>query len=311
LTRAVIVGSGGQDGKLLLEYLKGEGATVVGLTRGSIDVRDARDVAALLDQFRPTEVYYLAAVHRSAEEQDRGTQSELWRSSTDVHVIGLVSFLEWIRLNSPETRLFYASSCLVFGRPPTARQNELTPIDPRSAYAITKAAGWQCCRMYRRTHSVFASVGILYTHESPLRSDGFVSQRIVRGAIGIRNGKQNELIVGDLSAEVDWGYAPDFVRAMTEILRLAVSDDFVIATGEGHTVGEFARLAFAAVGLNWQDYVRQQPSLLSESRPSLVGDASKLRRETGWRPSLTFEQLVATLVATRNEALNQVAARST
>jgi GDPmannose 4,6-dehydratase len=297
LIRAVIVGSAGQDGSLLAEQLAAEGASIVSVSRDSMDIRDGREVISLLERFRPHEVYYLPAYHRSAEQQIGIAPADIWRHSLDVHVLGLINFLEAIRLQSPETRLFYACSSLVFGHPSSARQNELTPLDPRSPYAITKAAGWQCCRMYRSSHSVFAAVGILYNHESHLRPDSFVSQKIVRAAVRIRGGELRELVLGDLSTRVDWGYAPDYVRAMTAILRLQQADDFVIATGDSHSVADFARLAFEANGLDWKDYVREQAGLLSEPRPSLVGDASKLRLRTGWCPSLTFGEMVGTLVA--------------
>ncbi len=193
--------------------------------------------------------------------------------------------------------MFYAASSLVFGHPGVSPQNELTPLEPRSPYAISKAAGLQTCRTYREGESVFASVGILYNHESPLRPEGFVTQKIVRGALRIRAGKQSEVILGDLSAQVDWGAASDFVRAMRAILRADAPDDFVVATGQLHTVGEFARIAFEEVGLCWQDYVRVRDVVGLERRAALVGDSTKLRTVTGWRPSVTFEELVRSLIA--------------
>ncbi len=144
---------------------------------------------------------------------------------------------------------------------------------------------------------MFASVGILYNHESSLRPEAFVTQKIVQGALRIRSGQQSELVLGDLSAQVDWGAASDFVRAMTGILRAEAPDDFVIATGQPHTVADFARIAFDEVGLAWRDYVRASDAVPLEHRGTLVGDATRLRRVTGWRPSVTFEQMVRSMVA--------------
>jgi GDPmannose 4,6-dehydratase len=308
LQRAVIVGCAGQDGRLLFELLEEQAYSIVGLMRGGVrsahisatvdpvDVLDSSQVGALLDNFRPHEIYYLAAHHQASETRMYVPRDVQWQLSFDVHVKGLLSFLEGIRTKTPESRLFYACSSLVFGNPLTSPQTERTPLDPRSAYGITKAAGLQCCRMYRAASSVFASAGILYNHESPFRPEAFVSQKIVRGALRIQAGLQNELLLGDLSAEVDWGWAPDYVRAMPAILGLPAPDDFVIATGVPHRVSEFARIAFEAVGLDWESYTREQPSLVAEPRSGLVGDASKLQHATGWTPSVSFEDMVRLLV---------------
>lgn len=309
MRRAVIVGCAGQDGRLLFELLEERAYSIIGLMRGAVrsarvpakidpvDVLDGSQVGALLDDFRPDEIYYLAAYHHASEHRMPLPAGAQWQRSFDVHVLGLLSFLEGIRTRSPESRLFYASSSLVFGNPSISPQTEQTPLDPRSAYAITKAAGMQCCRMYRAASSVFASAGILYNHESDVRPEAFVSQKIVRGALRIRAGLQHEVVLGDVSAEVDWGWASDHVRAMTAILRLPAPDDFVIATGEPHYVRDFARIAFEALGLDWQSYVREQPGLVATPRPRLVGDSSKLRHATGWSPSLSFAEMVRLMVA--------------
>jgi GDPmannose 4,6-dehydratase len=310
LKRAVIVGSGGQDGRLLFDLLTAGGYSIVGIERSAvrlkdadavspepIDIFDERGVGALLERFQPDEVYYLAAYHHPAE-QPTSLSAAVWTRSFDTHVHGLISFLNGIRRHSPASRLFYACSCLVFGDAPGQQpQNEGTPVDPRSPYAISKAAGWHTCRWYRERWSVSASVGILYNHESYLRADRYVSKKIVKGAVRIAQGQQRELILGDLCARVDWGAAEDFVRAMAAILALPRAADFVIATGQPHTVAELARLAFDAVHLNWKNFVREQPGIVQDRRAALVGDASKLRTATGWRPSITFEQLVENMVA--------------
>jgi len=244
---------------------------------------------------RPDEVYYLAAVHHAAEE-NRGGDLDLFGKSFDVNVRGMLNFLEAIRKRSPGTRLFYAASSHIFGRARTSPQDEQTPVEPACIYGITKATGLQCCRFYRQRHGVFAAVGILYNHESPYRRPEFVSQKIVRGALAIRDGRQSKLVLGDLDAQVDWGYAPDYVDAMTRILGHAAPEDFIVATGQLHSVREFAAAAFGRLGLDWAKYVEVDSSLVGKQKRALVGNADKLRSLTGWRPSVTFDQMVGLLI---------------
>jgi GDPmannose 4,6-dehydratase len=313
MTRAIVVGGAGQDGRLLLEALAREGATAVGLDLGAavavgapgfapapVDVTDAAAVADLVLRFAPTEVYYLAAHHHSSEEGIDADVAGLLRRSLDVHVTGLGVFLDALRAHAPTCRLFYAASSLVFGTPPTPTQDESTPLEPRCVYGITKTAGLFACRTWRERHGVFASVGILYNHESPYRAAKFVSRRIVQGArdalAAKQTGRASRLVLGNLAAAVDWGWAPDTVDAMRRILALPDPGDFVVATGEPHTVRDFAAAAFAALGLDWRDTVVEDPALLHRHTGTLVGDASKLRRLTGWKPSLTFAEMVARLV---------------
>jgi GDPmannose 4,6-dehydratase len=182
-------------------------------------------------------------------------------------------------------------------------QDESTPFDPVCVYGISKAGGVQMCRYFRRKHGVFASAGILYNHESPWRARRFVISKIVHGAVAIARGAQQKLQLGNLGARVDWGYAPDFVDAMHRILCLEAPDDFVVATGCTHTVGEAAEIAFARLGLDWREHVVESPEILTRKRVVLCGDASKLRRMCGWRPTVDFQTLIARLLeAAQNEA---------
>jgi GDPmannose 4,6-dehydratase len=208
-----------------------------------------------------------------------------------------LNFLEAARVKSPKSRLFFASSSRVFGAPPSSPQDETTPLNPECVYGITKAAGQRCVRYYRQAHGLFAAAGILYNHESPLRAPAFVTTKIVRGAVAIRRGQQSKLVLGDLDAEADWGYAPDYVDAMRQILRLPAADDFVIASGASHTVRNFVEAAFGLVGLDWNAYVEVAPGLISgQRRSSLVGNTAKLTAATGWKPSVSFTELVRILV---------------
>ncbi len=273
MKRCLVVGHAGQDGRILFDRLRSEGHIVVGIDRGEVlssdgarpalvDILDYPAVQSLIAGATPDEIYYLAAFHHSAE-QKLGETRELFERSFAINVYGLVNFLEAIRLGSPKTRLFYASSSRVFGVPQGYPQDESTPINPDCAYGITKAAGQQSVRYYRRTHSLFAVSGILYNHESPLRAPTFVPQKIVRGAVAIKSGSQAKLVLGDLDAIVDWGYAPDYVDAMTRMLALDEPDDFVIATGEPHTVRQFVETAFEIVALDWNAHVEVAPGLIS------------------------------------------------
>jgi len=296
MTGAVIVGASGQDGRLLGEQLEGAGQPCVKLGRGDVDLLDRAQIEALVRRHRPREIYYLAAHHRSAEDPQGGDDAALLRASFDVHVTGLVHFLEAVRVHSAATRLLYAASSHIFGHGEQPRQDEKTPLSPVCVYGITKTAGVHCCRLYRQAHGLFAATAILYNHESPYRGPTFVSQKIIRAALAIAAGRQGELILGDLSARIDWGYAPDYVDAMRRILALPAADEFVVATGESHTVREFVEFAFAAAGLDWRDFVREDPCRITKQRRTLTGDAARLRAATGWRPTVSFQQMVQILL---------------
>jgi GDPmannose 4,6-dehydratase len=313
MKRVVVVGSGGQDGRLLVERLSREGHAVLGVERASVSGRDAFDAgmpAALdiadagaveraLAVARPDEVYYLAAYHHSSE-QTAGEMSALLRASEEVHVRGLVNVLEALRKAAPSCRTFYAASSHVFGTPVMALQNETTPLEPRSVYAITKTAGIHFCRLYREQHGMHVSVGVLYNHESPYRGRQFVTQRIVHGAVAAadakRAGRTASLELGNPDAVVDWGYAPDYVDAMIRMLAHPSGDDYVVATGIPHTIADFANIAFGELGLDWKEHVTVKADLVRRHLPTLVGDSTKLRSATGWRPTLRFDEMVKLLV---------------
>ncbi|HUQ20776.1 MAG TPA: GDP-mannose 4,6-dehydratase, partial [Gemmatimonadaceae bacterium] len=170
---------------------------------------------------------------------------------------------------------------------------------------ISKAAGVHTSKFYREAHHVRASVGFLYNHESPLRGPSFVSQRIASGAAAIAAGLQQTLTIGDLSARTDWGYAPDFVDAMIRIARRPDADDYIIATGEAHTVEEFVEAAFARVGLDWRDHVTEDRSLLTRTSPARIGNPTHLKTSTGWEPTVTFKELVEILVDAAVQSLTK------
>jgi GDPmannose 4,6-dehydratase len=307
MRRAVIVGANGQDGRILFDRCSKEcaalGLDVATVTQHlladvapshPVDLQNAQLVSALVERVVPDEIYYLAAHHHSSEEQPDET-TEL-RKCTEVHMMGLVHILEGVREHAPRCRLFYAGSSQMFGQPTLTRQDETAPFSPRNAYAITKVAGAHICALYRERYAVHASVGILYNHESPLRGPRFVTQRIARGVWQAKRDPAYRLKLGSLAAVVDWGYAPDYVEAMIRIVAQAAPDDYVIATGEPHTVRDFVETAFDYLGLDWRAHVEEDPTLVKIAAATLVGDATKLRRQTGWKPTVTFNQMVKILV---------------
>jgi GDPmannose 4,6-dehydratase len=312
MTRALIIGCKGQDGSLLFEH-RSKTCTVVGLDVGvvtshgdveaslpaAVDIHDAGAVEDLLARFPADEIYYLAARHHSSQERpDDATEL---RECTRLNFLALVNVLEAVRVRAPACRLFYAGSSHMFGAPSSTTQDERTPFSPKNPYAITKVAGAHACALYRERHGVHASVGILYNHESPLRPPQFVSQRIAQGAKRASRDPGFKLAIGSLSAVVDWGYAPDYVEAMARIVAQPAPDDYVVATGEPHTVQNFVEIAFRAVGLDWRAHVEEDHAIVKSPPGKLVGDASKLRARTGWRPSVTFEEMVRILVGERDE----------
>lgn len=306
----MIIGSGGQDGRLLFERLDGDGCALLGVERNRIrhnraagnevrdpvDILDPISVNDAIRAFMPDVIFYLAAYHHSAEDKALPNDAELYIRSNDIHVRGLLHVLEAIRKYAPSASVFYAASSHCFGDPSTRIQDENTPLRPRCHYGITKTAGVHLCRMYRILHSLRVSVGFLYNHESPLRTQNFLSMKIVRAAVEISRGRREKLVLGDLSARVDWGYAPDTMNAMIRIINLPQSDDFIIATGHSHSVEEFVAIAFSRLNLDWRLHVEINPSLLAKPVAPLVGDSTKLRALTGWSPSVNFEQMVQLLV---------------
>jgi GDPmannose 4,6-dehydratase len=304
--KALVVGCSGQDGTLLTAHLGRLGYDVIGISRSSLSIEDAGEVERLIAEQEPAEVYFLAAYHHSSEDPPIAPR-ELFERSNAVHVLALLNFLEAIRARSPRTRLFYAASSLIFGDVTESPQTETTPIAPTCAYGITKSAGLQICRFYRRNHGIHASVGILYNHESPLRAEKFVTRKIVKAAWAIKRGTRDKLTLGNLAAEMDAGYAPEYVDAMHRIVGLDGPDDFIIATGELHSIRELVELAFARVGLDWRTHVEENPALITRPPLRRVGNAGKLAGATGWRPATTFSKLVATLMDAE-EALSRESA---
>ncbi|HUG91019.1 MAG TPA: GDP-mannose 4,6-dehydratase [Planctomycetaceae bacterium] len=300
---ALITGIGGQDGSYLAELLLDKGYAVHGLaacghaathtpdtTIHYADLTDGSNLGLILDEVRPDEVYHLAA------------QSHV-RLSFDVPVytvnvtgLGTLRLLEAIRQHQHRSRrgvrFYQASSSEMFGKAARSPQDEATPFHPRSPYACAKVyAYWQTIN-YREAYGMFASNGILFNHESPRRGEAFVTRKITRAAGRIKVGLQQKLPLGNLDARRDWGFAGDYVEAMWRMLEHDEPDDFVVATGQTHSVREFLDEVFAALDLDWHDYVETDEKLFRPSEVDvLCGDASKARRVLGWEPKVSFREL--------------------
>jgi GDPmannose 4,6-dehydratase len=288
--RAVVTGAAGQDGSYLVELLRDQGYDVVGIDRGDVDLLDRAAVTAFLREAGPHELYHLAGpsfVPRSWEEPEEHARFA---------AVGLTGILESIRDVDETMRLFLASSAEVYGVPVETPQDESTPFHPVSPYGAGKAYGTFIVDAYRRRYALHASCGILFNHESPRRPVDFLPSKVAHGVAAIAAGRATDLALGDLDAKRDWGYAPDFVRAMWLMLQQHEPGDYVVATGELHTVGELVETAFAHVGLDWRAHVRVDESLKRGEGHLLVGDATKARERLGWAPSVTFEELVGLLV---------------
>ncbi len=304
--KAVIIGVGGQDGKILFDDLSAQDYKIVGIGKDSlytretnwqqkIDINNEQEVNTLLKEWQPDEIYYLAAFHHSSQDRDKKEDGKVTQSY-QTNVLSFLNFLEGVRLFSPASRIFYASSSLIFGDNSEDFQTEKTPCNPNTVYGLTKMNGFWLSKFYREKYGLFATAGILYNHESEYRSESFVSMKIIKGALDIKNGKSDQLILGDLNAKVDWGYAYDYVRAMQLILRTEKADDFIIATGQAHSVQDFVSITFNYLDLDWPKFVQENKGMLSPQKTFLVGDASKLKTATGWEPSLNFQQMIEKII---------------
>ncbi|HKP19058.1 MAG TPA: GDP-mannose 4,6-dehydratase [Gaiellaceae bacterium] len=309
--RALITGIAGQDGSLLAELLLEHGYEVCGVVRRPASehfdnleaVRERIELvqAELLDELslvetlrscRPHEVYNLASPSFVPMSWRQPVQT------AEFAAVGVTALLESIRLVDPEIRFYQASSSEIFGEPREVPQTEETALAPLTPYGVAKAYGHLIVRSYRKRYGLYACSGILFNHESPRRPLDFVTRKISHAAAAISLGLQGELWLGDLSARRDWGYAGDYVRAMWLMLQQDAPDDFVIASGVAHSVQELVELAFGHVGLDWQEYVHIDESLVRGAAElhDLVGDASRARRRLGWTPTLDFDGLVRLLV---------------
>ncbi len=314
MPRALITGITGQDGRYLAEFLHEKGYEVFGLVTGQNnprgnavreelsyvdliegDLQDMSSLIAAVEYSQPDEVYNLGAISFVALSFK---QAEL---TANVTGLGVLRMLEAIRVvggkNNP-IRFYQASSSEMFGKVRETPQNEKTPFHPRSPYGAAKAFGHHLTVNYREAYGLYAVNGILFNHESPRRGLEFVTRKVTNAVARIKLGVQYELSLGNLDSRRDWGYAGDYVRAMWLMLQQPTPDDYVIATGETHSVREFVEAAFTAAGIDdWQRYVTTDPRFLRPTEVELLrGDATKAREMLGWKPTISFPRLVSMMV---------------
>jgi GDPmannose 4,6-dehydratase len=309
-TRALITGITGQDGSYLAELLLDKGYEVFGLTRRLSapndwriahirdrvtllpgDLLDQLSIIRVLERVRPAELYNLAAMSFVPASWDQPMLTGEFNSQ------GVTRILEAVRVVDPKIRIYQASSSEMFGKVREVPQREATPFYPRSPYGVSKVFAHYITVNYRESYDLFAVSGILFNHESPRRGLEFVTRKVTDGVARIKLGLANELRLGNLTAHRDWGFAGDYVRAMWLMLQQPVADDYVIATGESHSVQELVEIAFGHAGLEWQRFVKQDPAFLRPAEVDhLIGDASKARAELNWSPTVTFKGLVEMMV---------------
>ncbi|MGA2052691.1 MAG: GDP-mannose 4,6-dehydratase [Opitutales bacterium] len=323
MNRAFITGITGQDGSYLCELLLEKGYEVHGLVHRPEGLRagnlahlfqdekifnqrlflhtgsfeDATHLRRLIFRAKPTEFYHLAA------QSSPRLSLELPETTMESVGMATVRLLEILRDLDNPPRFLYASSSEIFGAPTQMPQDELTPVQPSTPYGVAKALSTQMAKIYRLAYGINSCAAILYNHESPRRSGQFVTMKIARAAARIKLGRQKKIQLGSLAGQRDWGWAPDYVRGLWQILQLPTVDEFVLATGQLHSVQEFVECAFQVAGLNWRDHVEYDASLITPVEPAhLCGNPAKARRVLGWENQVPFEAMVERLVASELDA---------
>lgn len=316
---ALITGITGQDGSYLAELLLEKGYKVYGMVRRASvdkyeriehilnqveliqgDLLDQSSLISLLQKTKPQEVYNLAA---------QSFVPTSWNQpilTAEFTAVGVNRMLEAIRLVDPKIRFYQASSSEMYGKVRETPQTELTPFYPRSPYGVAKVYGHYITVNYRESYDMFAVSGILFNHESPRRGIEFVTRKVTDGVARIKLGLSKELRLGNLDAKRDWGFAGDYVEAMWLMLQQDTPDDYVVATGETHTVQKLVDVAFSHAGLEWQEYVKLDPAFLRPAEVDLlVGDPAKAKKVLGWKPRVSFEQMITMMVDADIERLSR------
>ena len=308
--RAIITGITGQDGSYLAELLLDKGYEVVGMVRRSstpnlwriehlldrvqlrtADLLDQLSMIRVIEEVRPHEFYNLAEMSFVPASWDQPMLTG------EFNALGVTRILDAIRQVDTSIRFYQASSSEMFGKVRDVPQTEATPFYPRSPYGVAKAFGHHITVNYRESYDLFAVSGILFNHESPRRGLEFVTRKVSDGVARIKHGLIDSLLLGNLDARRDWGFAGDYVRAMWMMLQRDRPDDYVIATGTSHSVRDLVRFAFSRVGLEWEEWVRVDPNLLRPAEVDhLIGDASKARQDINWSPTVDFEHLIGLMV---------------
>ncbi len=324
MKKALITGITGQDGSYLAELLLAKGYEVYGIIRRSSsfntgridhifqdphergvrlkllygDLNDSSSLNRLLREVQPEEIYNLGA------QSHVRVSFDIPEYTAEITGVGSVRLLEAIRETGIPTKIYQASSSEMYGMVQAVPQNEETPFYPRSPYGCAKVYAYWITKNYRESYGMFACNGILFNHESPRRGETFVTRKVTRAVARIKAGLQKKLYLGNLEAKRDWGYAPDYVEAMWMMMQQQEADDYVIATGETHSVREFVEEAFSLVGLDWRQYVEIDPRYFRPAEVDLlIGDSSKAKANLGWEPKVKFKELVKIMVEADIESL--------
>jgi len=306
---AFISGCTGQDGSFLAEQLIKKGYDVHGMVQRSAvfdrqnidhigeltlhygDLTDYASLVRILEEVKPDEIYNLGAMSHV------GISWEIPCYTAQATGVGVLNLLEAVRMTCPKAKIYQASTSEMFSGEEKEAQNENTKLDPRSPYSVSKLFAHLMCQVYRRAYGMYISCGILFNHESERRGKNFVTRKITIGISDILKGKQDKIHLGNLDAKRDWGYAPDYTEAMWMMLQQEKPDDFVIATGEMHSIKDFLEEAFKIVNLDWKDYVVIDQAYIRPSETEhLLGDASKAKEKLGWEPKTKFKDLVKIMV---------------
>jgi GDPmannose 4,6-dehydratase len=319
MRRALITGITGQDGSYLAELLLEKGYEVHGMVRRSslekferidhildkitlhqADLLDQLSMIRVVERVKPHEIYNLAAMSFVPTSWEQPVLTG------EFTAIGVTRMLEAIRLVDKHARFYQASSSEMFGKVKEVPQTEKTPFHPRSPYGVAKCYGFWITVNYRESYDIFACNGILFNHESPRRGLEFVTRKVTNGAAKIKLGLTNELRLGNLDSKRDWGFAGDYVKAMWLMLQQDKPDDFVVSSGQTHSVRELVEVAFGHLGLDWKDHVVQDPKLLRPAEVDLLlGSAEKAKRLLGWEPEVSFDELIRIMVQTDLELLKK------
>lgn len=314
---ALITGVTGQDGSYLAEFLLDKQYQVVGMVSpdhdiGSANIEHIKDKLVLesgdllnfesmepiIRKYQPDEIYNLAGITYIPTSWQKPSLT------LDVNLLGLSRLLEIIGQHRSETRFFQASSAKIFGATKDVPQTETTAIEPADPYGISKAAGHQLIKLYRQKENMFLCSGILYNHESIRRGSEFVTRKITQTAAKIKLNREKSLELGNLDAQQDWGYAPDYVRAMWLMLQQDKADDYVLATGKLHTVKDICQVAFTFLDLDYREYVKVNPEFVRPQTYISCGDAAKAKKVLNWQPSISFEEMIQEMVAHDLEQLS-------
>lgn len=319
--KALITGISGQDGSYLAEYLLSLGYEVYGIVRRNSvsenqesridhlssqlktfygDLTDAGSLERIMQKVMPDEIYNLGA------QSHVRISFDIPKYTADANAIGTQNMLEAYRKICPNAKFYQASSSEMFGNSvdEDGFQRETTPMKPVSPYGCSKLYAYSICRNYRHSYKLHICNGILFNHESPRRGSNFVTNKVVKGAVAIKHGLQDKLVLGNLDSYRDWGHSKDYIKAMHLILNNDIADDFVVATGEAHSVRDLCKYVFSKLGMNYEDYVVQNPEFLRpEELNFLRGDCSKLKKQFNWEPDYTFEALMDDMIESAEKSI--------